>query len=345
MNAPVLSASSDAMQGQRRVYNRRESTIRFLLDNGLLVALVVEVIFFSVASPTIFFSRDNFFTILRSSAATGITVAFFTMALIARQLDLSTAQVGSLTAVIFAWLFGINGQPLGVAFVVALLCSVLIGLLNSWLVNRLRLPALIGTVAVGTLCYGVTLAIVQASTKTGLINLTRPPLRSIVSTEILGVPVTVILMFIVYFVAYILLNHTKLGAHLYALGGNPQAARLNGIKSTRLIRFVLIGTAVSAGVAAIMVSGRNLSAGSVSQVGASGTLLGGPLIAAVFAGVGLNGGSGKVERTLFGVLFLTVLSVGMSILQATPFVRITAEGVSFVLAILLDSIRQHLESR
>jgi ribose transport system permease protein len=345
MNAPFLHSQSDVLRGSQRTFSRREAVIRSLLDHGLLVALIIEIGIFSLAAPTIFFSRENFFTILRLSAATGITVAFYSMALIAGQIDLSTAQVGGLSAVVFAWMFGIAQWPLEIAVILAVLFSVWVGLANSWLVTRVGLPSLIATLAMGTLCFGVTIAIVQANTTTGLIRLTRPPLRSVVSAEVFGIPVVVILMFIVYFAVYILLNHTRLGAHLYALGGNPQAARLNGIQSTRLIRLVLVGTAISASVAAIITAGRNLSAGSVTQVGTAGTLLGGPLIAAVFGGVGLAGGAGKVERTLIGVLFLSVLSVGMSILNATPFIRIMIEGVAFVLAIVLDSIRQQIENR
>src|SRR5215831_9151204 len=244
MNAPFLRSQTDLLRGSPHTLSRREAVIRFLLDHGLLVALIVEIGIFSLASPTIFFSRENFFTILRLSAATGITVAFYTMALIAGQIDLSTPQVGGLSAVIFAWMFGIVQWPLEVAFVLAVLFSVVVGLATSWLVTRVGLPALIATLAMGTLCFGVTIAIVQANTTTGLIRLTRPPLRNIVSAEILGIPVVVILMFVVYGAVYILLNHTKLGAHLYAMGGNPHAARLTGIRSMRLIRLVLVGTAI-----------------------------------------------------------------------------------------------------
>jgi len=105
MNAPFLRSQTDLLRGSPHTLSRREAVIRFLLDHGLLVALIVEIGIFSLASPTIFFSRENFFTILRLSAATGITVAFYTMALIAGQIDLSTPQVGGLSAVIFAWMF------------------------------------------------------------------------------------------------------------------------------------------------------------------------------------------------------------------------------------------------
>src|SRR5690349_17455189 len=170
------------------------SALRFLLNNGLLFALVVEIAIFAAASPDIFLSTGNMFTVLRISATTGITVAFYTMALIAGQIDLSTAQVGSATAVVFAWLFAVLEWPLEVAFILALLFAALLGLINSWLIIRVRIPSLVATLALGTLCYGLAISIIQANSTTGLIKLTRPPLREIVNTDVLGIPMPVILM-------------------------------------------------------------------------------------------------------------------------------------------------------
>lgn len=321
---------------------RSRTVLRFLLNNGLLFALLIEVVIFAIASPDIFLSTGNMFTVLRISATTGITVAFYTMALITGQIDLSTAQVGAAAAVVFAWLFAILEWPLEIAFVIALAFAAILGLINSWLVIRVRIPSLIATLALGTLCYGLAISLVQANSTTGLIKVTRPPLREIVNTEVFGIPATVIVMFVVYAFIYVLLNHTRLGAHLYALGGSAQAARLNGIQDKWLIRLVLIGTAVSAGISAIIISGRGLSASATTPVGG---VLGGPLIAAVFSGVGLSGGTGRIERTLIGVIFLAVLTSGLSILNVSPFARSMIEGLAFVLAILLDSIRQRLETR
>jgi ribose/xylose/arabinose/galactoside ABC-type transport system permease subunit len=149
---------------------------------------------------------------------------------------------------------------------------------------------------------------------------------------------------------YVLMNHTRIGAHLYAIGGNPQAARLNGINTGRLIALVLVLTALSTTVASILLSGRQLAAGPIiSALGASssGSLASpaSPLVAALFAGVALSGGEGRVERTLLGVLFLATLSIGMAIVNLPVYMRISIEGIASVLAILLDSLRRRIETR
>ena len=350
MSFTFLRGQRDSFQGARQEASRGRSILLFFLNNGILIALLVELAIFSIASPTIFFSTSNLITILRLASLAGILVACYTCALIAGQIDLSTAYVGSLAAVIFAILFQIAAWPLAVAWIAALVLAGAIGWFNSWLICRVGVPSLIATLAVGTLCYGIGFFLADIYGRTQAIMLVRPPLRSVVNTAFFGVPITIYLMFLIYLVVYALLNHTRVGAHLYALGGNPQAALLNGIPTTRLVRLVLVLTAVSSGMVSIFLSGRQLSAGPVvSALGASqsGALAApaSPLVAALFAGVSLSGGSGKVERTLFGVLFLAVLTIGMAILNLPVFIRILVEGLAFVLAILLDSIRQQIEMR
>jgi ribose/xylose/arabinose/galactoside ABC-type transport system permease subunit len=345
-----LGGQRATFQDQRRVSRRTETWMLFVLNNGILLALIAEAVIFSIASPNIFFTVDTLVTVLRLASLAGILVACFTAALIAGQIDLSTPQVGGFVAVVFALMFQVGQWPLEVAFLLALLLGAGVGLLNSWLISRFGLPSLIVTLAVGTLCFGVAFLLVDAYSTSGTIPLVKPPLRSIINSEILGIPVSIYLMFLVYLAMYVLMNHTRIGAHLYAIGGNPQAARLNGINTGRLIALVLILTALATTVASILLSGRQLAAGPIiSALGASssGSLAApaSPLVAALFAGVALSGGEGRVERTLLGVLFLATLSIGMAIVNLPVYMRISIEGIAFVLAILLDSLRRRIETR
>ena len=270
MRFSTVTRERSSIADERSAMSRRRAIGLFLLDNGVLLALVVEIVVFSLASPDVFFTSGNLINILRFASLGGILVACYTCAMLAGQLDLSTPQVGGFAAVIFAVLFQIAQWPLLAALAVALVAAVVIGLLNSWLISRLGIPSLVATLAVGTLCLGIAYVIVDALGQSGAIRITRPPLRSVVSTELLGIPVTVYIMFVVYLVLYVLMNHTKLGAHLYAIGGNAQAAQLNGIQITRLIRLVMVLTAVSAGFTSIFLSGRQLAAGPfISALGAS----------------------------------------------------------------------------
>lgn len=332
--------SDQALQEtQPMVKHTRRSLLTFLLDNAIVLALALAVIMFSVASPQVFFSATNLVSILRFASLGGIIVGCYTCAMIAGQLDLSTAQVGALAAIVFTLLFQVERWPLVIALIAALVCAATVGWFNSFLINRIGVPSLVTTLAVGTLAYGLSYLLVDAFGSASVMRLTRPPLRSLVNSDLLGIPISVFVMFALYLVIYVLLNHTRFGAHLYAVGGNPQAARLNGIRVPQLIATVLVMTAVSAGVATIFLAGRQLAVTPLMTVIAS------PLVAALFAGVSLSGGVGRIERTLIGVLFFAVLGIGLSILSLPPFVRFTVEGLAFVLALLTDSIRNHLEQR
>lgn len=310
-----------------------------LLDNAILMALIVAVIAFSVASPEVFFTPTNLISVLRFASLGGIVVAFYTLAMIAGQLDLSTVQVGALCGMVFAALYQVMGWPLLVALPVALFVAGLFGWFNSYLINSVGVPSLVTTLAVGTLAYGVSFLILDGLGNANIMRLNRPPLRSLINTELLGVPITIPLMFVIYAIVYVLLNHTRLGAHLYAVGGNPAAARLNGIPVSKVVTFSLVAVALASGAATILLGARQLAVTPAMAVLAS------PLVAALFAGVSLAGGAGKIERTLIGVLFFAVLGIGLSILALPAWVRFGIEGAAFVLALLTDSIRTHLETR
>lgn len=332
-----------------RAATRTRRVALALLNNSVLIALLVEIAIFAVLSPRLFFSLPNALNVLRLASLGGIVVACYTCAMIAGQIDLSTSYVGGLAAVVFAVLVQVAAWPFAAALAAALVLAAAIGLLNSFLITRIGIPSLIATLAIGTLCFGLAFLAVDVWGQSGSIRL-GPPVRSAVTRAPGGIPLTIYLMLATYLVLALVLAHTKLGAHLYALGGNAQVAHLNGIHSTGLIRFVLVLTAVSSAVAAIFLSGRQLAAGpAISVLGAasSGSLAApaSPLVAALFAGVALNGGSGRVERTLLGVLFLAVLAIGLAIVNAPVYVRTAVEGLAFVCAILLDSVRERLETR
>ncbi len=315
------------------------SWLIWLLENAIFVALALAIVVFSLASPDNFFTSTTFVAVLRFASLGGILVAFFTCAMIAGQLDLSALTVGALGAMVFAVCFQVLQIPLLLALLIALGVAALFGALNSYLIYQVQIPSLVTTLAVGTLAYGVSYLLLDSFGTSNIMRLSRPPLRSLINTQVLGLPISIVLMFICYFVLYVVLNHTKLGSHIYAVGANANAARLNGVRVSSVIYFVLVSTAIAAGFATIMLGGRQLAVTPLMSVTSA------PLVAALFAGVSLSGGSGRIERTLVGVLFFAVLGIGLSILALPSWVRFSVEGLAFILALLTDSIRNHLETR
>ena len=333
---PKEQSNSQLASSVRRVDGKQ--VVQFLLDNGLFIAFILEFVLFAVAAPNMFLKSRTLEAILRLSGPAGIVLASYTITLISGQIDLSTAQVGGMASLMFAAVFQLLEWPLGVALALTVVLTIAVGLLSSYLIQQ-GIPSFVSTLAVGVVSGGIGYLIINLTKQPGMIRLVRPPLRDIANFEILGVPFVIPLMFVAYAIGWIVLNQTKFGAHIYALGGNPSAAALNGINAARIARIVLVTNAVITGMAGILIAGRQLAA----QPGVEG--LGQSLTAALFAGVALSGGSGKIERTLIGLLFLSTLTIGLGILNVAAPVRQLINGLAFVFAILLDSIRQQMASR
>ena len=334
--APPQQPTSQMAAANRN--SRGKQVVQFLLDNGLFIAFVLEVTFFAFAVPNMFLQSRTLEAILRLSGPAGIVLASYTITLISGQIDLSTAQVGGMASLMFAAVFQLLEWPLGVALALTVLLTIAVGTLSSWLIRQ-GIPSFVSTLAVGVVCGGIGFLIINLTGQPGMIRLVRPPLRDIANFEIFNVPFVIPLMFLTYIIGWVVLNQTKFGAHIYALGGNPAAAALNGINAVRIARIVLVTNAVITGMAGILIAGRQLAA----QPGVEG--LGQSLTAALFAGVALSGGSGKIERTLIGLLFLSTLTIGLGILNVSAPLRQLINGLAFVFAILMDSIRRQLASR
>jgi ribose transport system permease protein len=157
---------------------------------------------------------------------------------------------------------------------------------------------------------------------------------------ILGIPVTVWVMFVLYGLGYVMLNHTRLGAHIYATGANYTAARLCGVPVSRVVRIALMLSGVTIALAAALVTAR----GNITILyGAAGGLQGGDaLIAVLLGGVSLFGGTGRIERNLVAVLFLVIVQNGLTLMSVPLSGWFLARGAAFLLAVVLDVARVRL---
>jgi ribose/xylose/arabinose/galactoside ABC-type transport system permease subunit len=329
--------------------------LRFVLNNGILIALILEVIIFGLLIPTeVFFSSLNIINILRMCSGVGILATCYAIALIAGVIDFSYLGTMSLAAIVFAWLFQVLGWPLWAAGLVSLGFSVGLALFSALLITKARVISIVATIGVSLISVAVAYFIMFAVSTEGYIRTHRLDLRSVVGAQVAGITLVIPLAAVVFIVAYVMLNYTKLGAHLYAVGGNPQAAVLNGINRNRLITLVLLGVAVGGWTATMYTVGRTLYAtifNGAFGMSAAGAKQGAvfvnpdPFVASLFAGIALFGGAGKLDRLVFALLFLGVLSSGMGLLNVSAAARVTVDGAAFVFAVLLEGIRQRIESR
>ena len=315
----------------------------FFLDNGIIIALIVEVAIFALIAKEKFWNPDVLAIILQTAAGVGIIQPFYTLSMISGIVDFGGAP---LAAVLFAVLVTALKIPWPVALLIGMGASLLIGLFNSWVVIRIKIPPIIATLITGGVVGGVSYMLADAFGKALQIKLAVPAIRMLWTVKPFGLPLTVYLMLTLYVIVYVLLNHTKLGAHLYAIGSNPDAAIRAGINYTRLFIFVFILLNVMTSLGNIIYSVRVLNAGPyIGPNVTSGAGVAVTLVAALFAGIGLFGGSGRVEFTLVGLLFFSVLLVGMAVVGFPPQFRVAVDGLAILAALLLDAIRRYLSSR
>lgn len=299
-------------------------------QTGILAALFLMIIAFGIAEPS-YLSARNLVTIIQQSAVTGIVAIGLTFVLITGGIDLSFGSIVGLAAAVLGVSLA-SGIPILVAVVLAVIVGGVAGLLNGVLITGLKITPLIITLGTLSIYAGLALLITGGATIFSL----PPEFLDTMNMTIVGVPLSVVILFAVLAVSGFLLRQTTFGEYLIAIGGNAEVARLAGIRVGRYVAgaYALLG--LLAGIAALVTVGRLGSADP--QVGA-GLLL--PAIAAtVIGGTKLSGGEGSVAGAVIGATFISALQAGLTILVITAFVQQLAIGTVIILAVTFDNVQR-----
>ena len=222
--------------------------------------------------------------------------------------------------------------PLWLGIGIMLLSGVGWGALNGGAISRIRMPALIVTLATWEISKGVAFKIGGGQT----IGFLPSKLGLLGYGNIGGIPIAVVIFAAVAVVAYFVLQHTTFGRSVYAVGGNPVSAWLSGIK-VRSIQFrVYVISGLLAGLAGVIITGRVMSAAMVTLQGLELDTI----AAVTVGGVSLAGGKGNLIGVVLGVLIIGVINNGMSILGAGPSVQGVVKGTIIFIAVAVDYIRK-----
>lgn len=306
--------------------------------SGVLILLgfyLVLIIVFSFLSP-FFLTPRNMLNIGSNVAFIGLMAAAGTPLIIAGGLDLSVAAVAGLAGVMIA-LLAAAGWPIWLAAAAALAVGGLVGLLNGLLASSLKLNPLIVTLATMSIIGGAALILTGGLTK----PVSDPSFNWLGQGRALGVPVPALLMLAAYVLLALLLRLTHFGRYVYAVGGNPEAARLIGLPVRRVQLLLYVISGLSGAVAGTMLAAM---LGAAAPNAASPHLL--TVIAAIIlGGTSLAGGRGSVWGTLIAVLILGTLNNGLTLLDVTSFWQDVTRGIVLLLAVGLDQLRLHLQAR
>ncbi len=308
--------------------SRGQRAVDLMLEYGIYVALIAEILVFTILSP-VFFSVSNFLNIVQAASVIGIVAAAFFIGLVGGRIDLSLAATVALTTVVMARVVS-SGHPLWMALIISMLAAMLAAGLNGVISITFEVNPLVTSLAAMTFITGIALVVSQGQTRAIL----SPGFQSFIFGRPLGIPTPVIILAIVYVLLATMLYRTRIGWHIYAVGGNEVAAARAAIRTKRVFWFVYVLTALLAWVAGVITAGR-AGAGSA----ALGPDVFNVMTAVLLGGIGFAGGGGRLERTLVGALFITVLENGFVLLNVPSFYGNLIRGAALVLAIVLSSIR------
>jgi ribose transport system permease protein len=314
---------------------RRRATLTFVSRYGTIMGLLAMIVFFAINAPGTFLSRANFLNILSQASLTAIISAGLTFTLVVGEFDLSIGNVASFIGLVVAGLMAKEHLPIPLAVALALLVA--IGLVNGFLVTKVRINAVIATIGVGTMLTGlgfsysafpIAIGIPRAFTQ---ISLGRP---------LFGVPNPVFVMAALLIIMWIILNKTDLGQRMQAVGSNIEAARLSGIRVDRTKMFAFATAGFCAALTGVLLTSL---LGSGTLAAADGYLL--DAFAAVFLGSAtLREGQFHIAGTLIGVLILAVGFNGLSIFGAPTYFQPIFKGGVLVLAVGLSSLARRYAS-
>ena len=301
-----------------------------LLQNGrqlgTFVGLIVVTTIFWILSPY-FLTVSNLMNIAEQASINAVIAVGMTFVIIAAGIDLSVGSVVALSGVVLAGALQSN-VPMVPAILLGLGVGALCGISNGLLISYGRLPPFIATLGMMSVARGAALFYTDGRPVSGF----SPEFRSLATGDIAHVPSPVIIMIVLYVIAYGVLNKTKLGRYTYAIGGNEEAANLSGI-NTRMIKTTIYGLCgMLSGLAAVILTARLNSAqpiaGMMYELDA--------IAAVVIGGTSLLGGEGKISGTLIGVLIMGILRNGLNLLGLSSFTQQVVIGSVIILAVLID---------
>jgi ribose transport system permease protein len=293
--------------------------------------LVFFIVLFGIISPDTFLTETTFRLVFHSGVVTCVLALAFLVPLTAGGYDLSIGAVMSLSLGLIVFLSIHTGIPILVAAILAILLSAFCGFVSGFIVVRFHVNSFIATLGVSQVLLGVVLLITNNSQLVG--NLPQS-WSNLGNNNLLGIPIVVYFLIAVALVLYYVLEHTRIGRYLFATGGNPDAARLAGVPTDRVVWGSFIASGAIAGLAGVIFS---MQSGLYSSSIGPGYLF--PAVAAVFLGASQLSQRPNVWGTLiayfalaFGIQGL-VLSASGATVWSTPIFQ----GVSLIIAVALAS--------
>ncbi len=308
--------------------------IKSMLDTyGMLIILILLFAILSIFVDG-FFSLRTMLSIMEQVSMFGIISIGVTFAIITTGIDLSSGSVAALSSVCAALVVSAANSVLAAVagFGVAILAGIVCGAINGVFIARGKIPPFIATLGMMTIARGVA----QIVSGGRPIDASAEYFTWIADFKLFGVPGLVFIYAIVVVLSHVILSRSKLGRHIYAIGGNETAARISGISVRKTLMIVYIFAGALAGLAGAMLATRtyagNPSYGLAWELDA--------IAAAVIGGISLAGGVGTVMMCVVGALIIGTVNKGLNLLGVDPYWQQIVKGAIIIFAVLLDTLKR-----
>lgn len=315
-----------------------------LMKLGPLMVLTILFIVFSIALPDKFLRVTNLMNILKQTSINCLIGSGMLLTLITAGIDLSVGY----NTILATCLIGVLMQNFGITdptvlIFGAILVSTLAGFVNGVLLTRLDLPhPFVSTLGMKYVFWGVALLITSSKT-IGFTNKGIDPVLWIGKQTVFnfGFPVSFILILAIYAIFHVFLNHTALGRQIYCVGGNPEAARMSGIRSENVLTIVYTISGFMCGIAGVVLAGRLNTANTASAA----TYDTDAIAACIIGGASFRGGKGTIWGTLLGALLISAIRNGLNLFSAGNDIQYIVIGSVIIVAVTIDVTRGKIEAR
>jgi ribose transport system permease protein len=303
----------------------------WLIEQKSLIALLVLILVVSFLSPN-FFTPDNLLNILRQTSVNAIIAVGMTLVILTAGIDLSVGSILALTSAFAAAMVGAD-LPVIIAIPAALLAGAVLGGVSGAIIAKGKVQAFIATLVTMTALRGFTMVFTDGRPISTGFSETADAFAVLGTGYWLGIPVPIWIMALVFTLAWYLLNHTRLGRYIYALGGNESATRLSGINVDRVKIAVYTLCGALSALAGLIVTSRLSSAQPTAGMGYELDAI----AAVVVGGTSLMGGKGRIMGTLIGALIIGFLNNALNLLDVSSYYQMIAKAAVILLAVMVDT--------
>jgi ribose transport system permease protein len=306
---------------------------QFLKNNlGILAGLLVMCIGLSISTST-FLTTDNLILVLRQVSINAMVAFGMTYIIILGGIDLSVGGVMAMSGIITTLMLARFNLPLPISIIIGLLSGMVVGLTNGIIIVKGKMPPFIVTLSIAYIARG--LAYIFSNGKPISVQ---EPLFNVIGNGYIGpIPYPIIYMIVALLILAFILYRTKFGRHLYAIGGNTEAAKFSGINvnKVQIISYTIIGFLAALG--GIVLSARLYS--GQPTIGVNGEL--DAIAAVILGGTSFSGGIGTLGGTLIGAVVIGIINNGLNLLGVNSFWQLVAKGVVILIAVYIDMLKKN----